>query len=413
MAGDSRPANITVNLIDPGVHNATLSANYKFINFGDQLIINVNLATNGGGTITSTVANVNTYCTTNKIPLQLAGSGTVSAAVLTGPWTDAFSSESAPTIPITIGSNTRSMTFKGPLAFQKGLIPQSSSFNSPATPVPNFETLLFGYKIVSGDSATAGHVQIGTGEGTASHAFGSGNSELTVTANVPGAAANAKHIILNAPISANVGALSSTLSSPTLTYNLKTSGGVAATHAFGTSNAEITFTAKTIGVAGNSITITMTTGGGALSVSTSGNDVTVTLALAGSTVAAVIAACVADSTTNALVAVTTTGNGTGTVIAATITSLSTGVNAASNTLVSDLITFAATDPNTATFAVTLSTTGNGSGTLAGIGSTALSGGVDSTCAIDYSTGNSFWTDELDNFIASTFVPPVTPLIAVN
>lgn len=413
IGGDYRPTNITVSLINPGVANAALSGTAQWVNFNSQLNINIYLATGGGGAITSTIANINSYCVTNIIPLQLIGSGVTTARVLSGPWTDTFGAESAPTVPITIGVNTRSMTYLGPLAYQKGLVPQSSNFRSPATPVPNFETLLFGYKIVSGDAATAGNVQIGTGWANATHAFGSANSELTVTANVKGSAGNSKNIILNSPISANVGAISSSIGGATLTYNLKTHNGVAATHAFGTSNAEITFTANTIGAGGNSITITMTTGGGALSVSTSGNAVTVTLALAGSTVAAVIAACAADSTTNALVTATTTGNGTGTVIAATITSLSTGANATSNTLVSDILTFAATDPNTATFAVTLITTGNGTGTLAGIGSTALSGGVDATCTIDYTTGNAFWTDELDSFISATFVPPDTSAIAVN
>ena len=92
----------------------------------------------------------------------------------------------------------------------------------------------------------------------------------------------------------------------------------AASLASGTGTAAVTVTARYLGPGGTDISLTMTTGGGALSVSVTGQDIVVTLAMAGSTANAVAAAI----NTAAGSFVTATGGGTGTVVAITKTYLS-------------------------------------------------------------------------------------------
>ena len=537
LAGDYMPANITVNLINPGPSN-TLNGSYKIINFNDQLVITINLGTNGGGSVTTTNTQLNAFCVTNKIPYfsNETGSSAVTPAVLTGPWTKA---DTAPTIPITIGENTRALTFMKNLGFQKSLTNQSDDFSSDL-PVANFSTLLFGYTVVEGDAATAGEVQIGTGATTATYEPGAGGHQILFTANELGAAGNGIYVVLSAPISVNVAAISSALSTTidtndTITYTLKTHNGVAANYTFGSagheiefsaggtgtagdgthvvlagsvhtnnptlssslsttshaddtitynlvtsgatadsyrfgtgggSDAYITFTAKTLG-ASSGITVTIATGV-TEGVVTTGSAVVVTLNTGTSTPTSVIATCAADSTTNALVSVSSTdpsdllaahtiqslAGGTnstisttntllaafvatdpntptvyplsitaavvgasGTLAAATIQALASGANAATNTIISDLVTFAATDPNTADvngIGLTVSAvSGDGAASLAGASSQHLTSGTDATVTITYADGTSYWTDEQDNLIADTFDPVYTPNVTVN
>jgi len=116
---------------------------------------------------------------------------------------------------------------------------------------------------------------------------------------------------------------------PTATYGVVGSDllqdQVAATLTLGLTTASLAFTANRPGTDGNSITVALTTGVGALSVAVVGTAITVTLAAAGSTAAAVKAAIDADADAHALVQVAVSGGGGGTVLDAVATALSGGV----------------------------------------------------------------------------------------
>lgn len=419
ISSDYKPTTVKVNLLNPGVISSPLSAKANYINFNNQLIININLATNGSGTITSTVAAINTYCAANNIPFVMAGSGVTTAQVLSGPWTR---TEPTATVPITINGVSRTLSLKSKLGSDQPTLAQNSGFSS-VLDVPSQAGLLLGYTLVGGDSATPGQVQIGTGAVADTLASGSGNSEVTFTANAAGLPANHINVVLNAPISANVGALSSGWNAGTftITYNLKTTGGTQATRTFGTSNAALTFTAVAIGASGNSVTVTLAQSGNqALSIGVIGNAITVNLQSSSGTgistateVANFLTSDVSAGAVAARALVTCTAGGTGAsaVVAATVLSLATGTNAHAISLVSELITFSATDPNTASAAITLTTTGNGTGIVAGAASAPLATGADSTATITFGNGN--WVDSTNTGFSTTITPPGTSLIAVN
>jgi hypothetical protein len=127
-----------------------------------------------------------------------------------------------------------------------------------------------------------------------------------------------------------------------------------ATHAFGSSNAEITFTAVTGGTSGNSLHVALVnpgTNNHALTVGVSSGTLTVTLATNGSaaatsTVAQVIAAVNGDATASQTFIASTTGNGTGTVVAVGSTALSGGADS-----VSSSTSFSSVAPDTSAITV--------------------------------------------------------------
>lgn len=96
----------------------------------------------------------------------------------------------------------------------------------------------------------------------------------------------------------------------------------------GSTNSQIVFTAKTAGVAGNSITVTITNDA-TLAVSVTGTDIEITADTSGDSVNDVIAAVYASAAAAALVDVTNgVGDGTGNIGALTETALTSGANSA-------------------------------------------------------------------------------------
>ncbi len=104
-------------------------------------------------------------------------------------------------------------------------------------------------------------------------------------------------------------------------------------------NNAIRWTAQTEGTGGNSIRITITTGGGALSVTVAGNDIAVEQAVGGSTATAVIAAVKASETASALVTVKNQSTSTGVGLVADMiqTALATGSASVTYTSIANVL----------------------------------------------------------------------------
>jgi hypothetical protein len=86
--------------------------------------------------------------------------------------------------------------------------------------------------------------------------------------------------------------------------------GVAASRSYGAVNTQATFTARTVGDAGNNIDITVSAAGSP-SVTVTGLNIVIVPDTGGNTITALIAQVAADAAANNLVVVTTTGNGSG------------------------------------------------------------------------------------------------------
>jgi hypothetical protein len=307
----------------------------------------------------------------------------------------------APRVPITIGT-------------KKTYLNYISTNDADAAAVAK---MLFEYTVVAGDSATASQVTLGQAAVAASVNILAGNAGITYTAVTAGTGGNAITVryvvsgnntalsvaVVSSAITVNLatdggGAATSTATlvkaavpasalvataligdgtgvvSAVTATNL--AGGLAAisataidlnsgtitdqgsapraTHAFGSSNAEITFTAVTGGTSGNSLHVALVnpgTNNHALTVGVSSGTLTVTLATNGSaaatsTVAQVIAAVNGDATASQTFIASTTGNGTGTVVAVGSTALSGGADS-----VSSSTSFSSVAPDTSAITV--------------------------------------------------------------
>jgi hypothetical protein len=296
-----------------------------------------------------------------------------------------------PRVPITIGTNKTFLNY----------VQRDNLDNGP-----DAATLVFDYHIQASDSATASQVTLGTAAVPATVNILSGNAGITYTAKTAGTGGNS--ITVAYVVSGNNTALSVAVVSNAITVNVATGGGGAATStatqvkaavdasgpasalvataligdgsgvvsavtatnlaggialvsgstiqlnggtiidlgsspkatiAFGSSNAQIAFTAVTGGAAGNSLHVAIISSGAntPLSAALASGTLTIHLATNGSsvatsTVAQVIALVNSTSSIDGTITASTTGNGTGTVAAQSSTALAGGADTVSSSL---------------------------------------------------------------------------------